>query len=154
MAPLEELEAESLLVPLDLEDEVEIKGGVHFIDLKYLHYMECCIEYDGFDYSTLEAHGSFRRLIPFWNVHERAVSLVISVGETHQELTFIFNQKEMKKKCISWINYSKELKPRFSQFWIYLLVEQSEKSLQTSSESIQVPSPQQKVPGCFTSKGR
>ena len=117
MASLEELEAESLLVPLDLEDEVEVKGGVHFIDLKYLHYMECCIEYDGFDYSTLEAHGSFRRLIPFWNVHERAVSLVISVGETHQELTFIFNQKEMKKKCkFKGIINSKEEKPRFSQF--------------------------------------
>ena len=99
MASLEELEAESLLVPLDLEDEVEVKGGVHFIDFKYLHYMECCIEYDGFDDSTLEAHGSFRRLIPFWNVHERAVSLVISVGETHQELTFILNQKEMKKNA-------------------------------------------------------
>ena len=99
MASLEELEAESLLVPLDLEDEVEVKGGVHFIDFKYLHYMECCIEYDGFDDSTLEAHGSFRRLIPFWNVHERAVSLVISVRETHQELTFILNQKEMKKNA-------------------------------------------------------
>ena len=71
--------------PLDLQDKMNVEGGVDFIDLKYLQDPERCIQTNRSDLAVLYLCGRFVSLVAEGgDVYKGAVPLIrtiLAVGE-------------------------------------------------------------------------